>query len=88
LHGREAIIPLPNPNDKISIDRTQKDSSSVTKGALSSVVADNNTSSMKDNSYSMLSDLYSMMEQKFDDLIDKVSTNNNYTNKLLKYSQV
>ena len=89
LHGREAIVPLPNPGDKISIDKAQTDSTtSTTKSALSSVVADNNTTSSKDNSSAILMDLYSMMESKFDDLIDKVSTTNTYTNKLLKYSQV
>ena len=85
LHGREAIVPMPNPGDKISMDKAQQDGSAK-KGALSSVVADTTTSS-KDNSSAILMDLYSMMESKFDDLIDKVSTTNNYTNKLLKYSQ-
>jgi len=87
LHGREAVVPLPNPGDKISIDKGQQDGG-ATKSALSSVVADNNTTSSKDNSSAILMDLYSMMESKFDDLIDKVSTTNTYTNKLLKYSQV
>jgi len=85
LHGREAIVPLPNPGDKIAMDKSQQDGS-ARKGALSSVVADTTTSS-RDNSSVILMDLYSMMESKFDDLIDKVSTTNNYTNKLLKYSQ-
>jgi hypothetical protein len=86
LHGREAVVPLTNPGDKISIDKAQQDGSAK-KGSLSSVVADTTTSS-KDNGSAILMDLYSMMEEKFDDLIDKVNTNNNYTNKLLKYSQV
>jgi hypothetical protein len=88
LHGREAIVPLPNPGDKIAMDKAQQDGS-ARKGALSSVVADNTTASAssRDNSSAILMDLYSMMESKFDDLIDKVSTTNNYTNKLLKYSQ-
>jgi hypothetical protein len=88
LHGREAIVPLPNPGDKISIDKAQKDSTtSATKGALSSVVADSTTSS-NDNGSTILMDLYAMMEEKFDDLIDKMDTNNKYTDKILKYSQV
>jgi hypothetical protein len=88
LHGREAIVPMPNPGDKISIDKAQKDSTtSATKGALSSVVADSTTST-KDNSSTILMDLYTMMEEKFDDLIDKMDTNNKYTDKILKYSQV
>ena len=87
LHGREAIVPLPNPGDKLAIDKAQKDSTkSASKGALSSVVADTTSSSSNDSA--ILMDLYSMMEEKLDDLIDKMSTNNNYTNKLLKYSQV
>ena len=86
LHGREAVVPLTNPGDKISIDKAQQDGSAK-KSSLSSVVADTTTSS-KDNGSAILMDLYSMMEEKFDDLIDKVNTNNNYTNKLLKYSQV
>ena len=85
LHGREAIIPMPNPGDKLSIDKAQKDGS-VSKGALSSIVADNTTNS--NNGSSILIDLYSMMEEKFDDLIEKMDTNNKYTDKILKYSQV
>lgn len=84
LHGREAIIPMPNPGDKLSIDRAQQ-SSSASKGSLSSVMSDSTSSS---NGSSILVDLYSMMETKFDDLIDKMDTNNKYTDKILKYSQV
>ena len=86
MHDREAIVPLPNPGDKISINKAQKDGS-ITKGALSSVMADNNTTSSTNGS-GILIDLYTMMESKFDDLIDKMDTNNKYTDKILKYSQV
>lgn len=84
LHGREAVVPLPNPGDKISIDRGQT-SGSASKDALSSVVSNNTT---VNNGSGILVDLYSMMESKFDDLIDKMDTNNKYTDKILKYSQV
>lgn len=84
LHGREAIVPLPNPGDKLAMNKAQKDGSAK-KGALSSVVADNTTATSSNDS-AILIDLYSMMEQKFDSLIDKMDKNNNYTNKLLKYS--
>jgi len=87
LHGREAIVPMPNPGDKLAIDKAQQDGSAK-KGALSSVVADNNVTTSGGDSSVILMDLYSMMESKFDELIDKVSTTNSYTNKLLKYSQV
>jgi hypothetical protein len=87
LHGREAIVPMPNPGDKLAIDKAQQDGSAK-KGALSSVVADNTVTTSNGDSSVILMDLYSMMESKFDELIDKVSTTNSYTNKLLKYSQV
>jgi len=86
LHGREAVVPLPNPGDKIAIDKAQKDGA-ATKGALSSVVADSTTPA-NDKGSTILMDLYTMMEEKFDDLIDKMDTNNKYTDKILKYSQV
>jgi len=127
LHGREAVVPLPNVGDKISIDKPQKEDL-VTKNPLSSVlsknypvepqskkiglppsnpvdmmlsndkaqkdkssnksesspiVADNATIS-KDNSSVILTDLYHMMENKFNDMIDKLDTGNNYSDKLVK----
>ena len=82
LHGREAIVPLPNPSDKIAIDKSQNSASNGSFGIL----PDTTTKSSSSTDSPILMELYSMMESKFDDLIDKMNTNNNYTNKILKYS--
>ena len=82
LHGREAIVPLPNPSDKIAIDKSQNSASNSSFGVL----PDTTTKSSSSTNSPILMELYSMMESKFDDLIDKMNTNNTYTNKILKYS--
>jgi len=46
------------------------------------------TTSTSDNSSKILGDLYSLMEGKFDDLIDAINVGNDTSDKLLKYSRV
>jgi hypothetical protein len=77
LHGREAVVPLPNFEDKISVDRQ----SGASKTSLSNVVENNSSS----NDVSMMIvNMFSMMETKLDDMIDKLAIENNYSDKLVK----
>lgn len=78
LHGREAIVPLPNFGDKVSVDNQ---SSGASKNSLSNAMGD---SSSGNDFAMMMGDMFSMMENKLDDMIDKLATSNNYSDKLVK----
>ena len=79
LHGTEAIVPLANFGDKAAVENNQ--SGSASKTSLSNIMGDN--SSGNDVSM-MLVNMFSMMENKLDDMIDKLDTGNNYSDKLVK----
>lgn len=87
MHGREAIIPLPDPSSVISVnDGVQKD-------PLSSVM--NNTATSNTLNISGMEQLAGitetmmlMMENKFNEMIDKLSTGNDIQFDLLKHSRV
>jgi hypothetical protein len=78
LHGREAIVPLPNFGDNVSVN---SQSGGASKNSLSNVMGDSSSS----NDFTMMmGDMFSMMENKLDDMIDKLNTGNNYSDKLVK----
>jgi hypothetical protein len=77
LHGREAIVPLPNFGDTVSVENSQSSS----KSSLSSVMGGNSSGN---DFVMMMGDMFSMMENKLDDMIDKLDTGNNYSDKLVK----
>jgi hypothetical protein len=77
LHGREAIVPMPDPSSKIKIE-----SDSPEKEPLSSVVNNSNSSSY--NTTDMMSDIFDMMSSKMDEMIDRLDRGNNYSDKLVK----
>jgi hypothetical protein len=77
LHGREAVVPLPNFGDKVSVENDQ----SVSKSSLSNVTEE---SSSGNDFAMMMGDIFAMMENKLDDMIDKLNTSNNYSDKLVK----
>jgi hypothetical protein len=79
LHGREAVVPLANFGDKPAVDNNQ--SGTASKTSLSNIMGDN--SSGNDVAL-MLANMFSMMENKLDDMIDKLDTGNNYSDKLVK----
>lgn len=87
LHGREAIVPLPDPSSKISVETT---ASAAAKAPLNSILtSDNNSSSAMSNmSAQILEDLYNLMEDKFDSMIATIKDGNDISDKLLKYSRV
>jgi hypothetical protein len=79
LHGREAVVPLPNFDDTVSVNK--QSGSTASQNSISSVM-DNNSSS---NDFAMMmGDMFSMMENKLDNMIDKLDTGNNYSDKLVK----
>jgi hypothetical protein len=77
LHGREAVVPLPNFGDKVSVENDQ----SASKSSLSNVTEE---SSSGNDFAMMMGDIFAMMENKLDDMIDKLNTSNNYSDKLVK----
>ena len=81
MHGREAVVPLPNPSDKISVGKN------VDKSPLDSVASNTNnisTSQATPDNSGILQELLEMMEDKFDDMIDKLAQGNTYADKLVK----
>lgn len=83
LHGREAIVPLPNPDSIISVD----EKGDANKQPLNSVM-ENNSETNNGMDSSMLADLMQMLSDKLDDVIDVLEDGNNTSNKILQYSQV
>ena len=84
LHGREAVVPLPNPDSIITVD-----SSKPEKEPLASVMNNAATSQpapMMDNS--IMIDLMEMLAGKLDNMISVMETGNDTSEKILQYSQV
>ena len=81
LHGREAVVPLPDPSSKIKIEKPDKDElSSVvsnTSNSVSTAVANSRTDEM-------IAELMEMMTNKMDDMISKLDQGNTYSDKLVK----
>lgn len=85
MHGREAIVPMPNPDSMLSV----KDSAPVQKAALSNVMAPNPLSGATTNNDTGLTvELFEMLAEKLDTMIDKLGTGNDIQYDLLKYSRV
>ena len=83
LHGREAVVPLPNPDSIIKVADGKPN-----KEPLSSVMNNSTTqpAAMMDNSIMM--DLMGMLANKLDDMISALETGNDTSEKILQYSQV
>ena len=83
LHGREAIVPMPDPSAKIKIESNSPD-----KEALSSVVSNTNNSvsesATNTRTNDMIAELMEMMTVKMDDMIGKLDQGNTYSDKLVK----
>ena len=83
LHGREAIVPLPNPNSIISVNE------GVKKESVTTAMQDlGSTSSSTESPSAILQELLSLMENKFDAMISQLSTGNDISDKLLRNSMV
>ena len=84
LHGREAIVPLPNPNSIISVNE------GVKKESVTTAMQDlgSTTSTSTESPSAILQELLSLMENKFDAMISQLSTGNDISDKLLRNSMV
>ena len=84
LHGREAIVPLPDPSSMISV------SDGATKEPLSSAMASESSVSLPsvDQLAGITQSMMQMMENKFDEMISQLSTSNDISDKLLRNSMV
>ena len=86
LHGREAIVPLPDPNSMISVS-----DEGATKEPLDTAM--NKTSSGSspgvavDQLAGITQAMMQMMEYKFDEMISKLSDGNDIQTELLQYSK-
>ena len=84
LHGREMVIPAPD------VSKVFGDKDNVAKQELSSVFNQQNTNTTQSNdaaTVDMLAKLMEMMEEKMDDMIDKLSDSHSTQEQLLKYSK-
>ncbi len=78
LHGREAVVPMPDPSSSIKMETNSPD-----KTPLSSVV-NNNSNSPQYNTTDLMSNIFEMMSSKMDEMIDRLDMGNNYSDKLVK----
>ena len=84
---REAAVPL-NPGEKIKIEKPE--SGVARKEPLSTVLSEDTLSSgtKSDTAAQTLTELYDLMEAKFDSMISAIKDGNDISDKLLRYSQV
>ena len=84
MHGREAIIPL-NPESIITklltTSEAQIKQEMNTNNSITTTTAD-------DTSSQIMSEMYAMMEEKFDAMIEALENGNDHTEKLVKFSAV
>jgi len=85
LHGREAIVPLPDPSSMISVSEE-----GATKEPLDSAMASASSGSLPgvDQLAGITQAMMQMMEDKFDEMISQLSTGNDIQDKLLRNSMV
>lgn len=82
LHGREAVVPLPNPGAMLS-----SSSGDVQKDPLSSVMAPS-APPQAGNDNGVLMDLFQMIAEKMDKVGDYLNLGNDIQGEILKYSRV
>jgi len=83
MHGREAIVPL-NPDSIIT--KLLDTSESQLKQEMNNNITTN--TSAQDNTGQIMADLYTMMEEKFDAMIEALEEGNDQTEKLVRFSAV
>jgi hypothetical protein len=84
LHGREMVIPTPD------VSKMFDGKDKVDKQELSSVFNQQNTNNTQTSDTAtadMIAKLMEMMEEKMDDMIDKLSDSHSTQEQLLKYSK-
>ena len=85
LHGREAIVPLPDPSSMISVSEE-----GASKEPLDSAIASASSGSSLgvDQLAGLTQSMMQMMEDKFDEMISQLSTGNAISDKLLRNAMV
>lgn len=76
LHGMETVVPTPNPNTSLL-----KVEGEAATNKIASALSGMNSDALQ----SIMQELYTMMEEKLTDMVDKLSTSNDLQDKLLKY---
>jgi len=87
LHGREAIVPLPSPNELVKEGTKESalpGSAAANTENSNGIIAAANT----ENSNGIIAALMAMMEEKFDDMIDVLQEGNDTSEELLKVARV
>jgi hypothetical protein len=82
LHGEEVAMPRPQFDELAN--GVKKESVTTAYGGTTNMVTNNPS----DSSSAMLQELIGLMEDKFDSMIDKLSTGNDISDKLLRNSMV
>ena len=84
LHGTEAVLP------SVQLEEVKSMMGSVSKTSLGSELPSitNNTSTNNDDTLNALRDLYDVMADKLDTVIDKLASGNDIQDKLLRNSMV
>ena len=83
LHGREAIVPLPNPDSIIKVEDKKTE-----KKQLQTVMEDSSSQTTNTMDTGMMMDLIQMLSDKLDNVIGVLEDGNSTSNKILQYSQV
>ena len=88
LHGREAVVPLPNPDSMITVS----DNNTAEKNPLNTAIADSTSASGSSGSSEMMSifmeEFKEFMSMKIDELKDVMEEGNGISDKILTYSKV
>ena len=81
LHGKETVLP------KQQMDTIQSILEKVTKESLPSLGTSSPLSLTQDESINLLKDLYVVMSEKLNEVVDKLSSGNDTREELLQYSR-
>ena len=86
LHGREAIVPLPNPDSIIKVEEpeAQKSPLSTAMAQKTETTASSNSDTMKE----IMVPMFDMLSEKLDTMINKLSDSNDIQGKIYKVSAV
>jgi hypothetical protein len=86
LHGREAVVPLPNPNSIINVEDTAVSKKSLASVTPSAAQQTGSSPANTDDLSNIFATMMAMMEDKFDSLINKMGDSNDIQDRILKNS--
>jgi hypothetical protein len=88
LHGREAVVPLPNPDSMITVSDNAGAEKSPLNTAMSASMASNGSSESSEMMSVFMEDFKQFMSMKIDELKDVMEEGNGISDKILTYSKV